>query len=351
MLLEAILQFDPDEAPAWLRDIATPFSSPIVLAGIDDDDCAVLSFGDDLLLVTTDFLNDRPIAQELGVSGWADLGRLTVLSNLSDLCGSGAEPIALMAGVMMPRDAGEADFQSYMLGFVEEAHSHGVPVVGGDSKLGRSRALFAVAVGRGDRQCVFLKNSASPGDDLWVSGPVGSCAAAVAGWELLAADAPWRAWARRAILNPTLPLAKSRTVARTRLANGGIDVSDGLGNDVARLCVASSTGVILDAPSLPILPQTCRVAEYHGLDPWTFAFAIGGDLTFVVSAPPVARDLFVDAGLTRIGVLTSRPDLIVQLADGTQVPMPRGGHRDARDVTFAQESLALVRAAFPPASP
>src|SRR5687768_11989743 len=91
---------DPDEMPARLATLFTSENGGIdVLAGVGMDDCAVLRWGNELLVLSTDYLNARPIALELGVGTLWDLGRLVVAANLSDLCGSGAQPVALLIAV------------------------------------------------------------------------------------------------------------------------------------------------------------------------------------------------------------------------------------------------------------
>src|ERR1035438_1175277 len=134
---------DPDEMPPWIAGLWPHGRRPTkVLAGVNDDDCAVVKWDGRYLIATTDFLNANPIALELGVGSMWDLGRLVVASNLSDLCGSGALPVALLIGVTLPHGTTVTEFKSFMRGVKFETDRHGVPVVGGDSKLGKGRALL-----------------------------------------------------------------------------------------------------------------------------------------------------------------------------------------------------------------
>ncbi len=151
--LSAVL--DPDDMPPWLAELfRSPTNCDDVIAGVDADDCAILKWKQELLVITTDFLNSRPIATQLGLGSLFDLGRLLVLANLSDLCGSGALPRALLAAVMMPRKSTRHDFEMVMKGICHEA-SDGVPVVGGDTRLGGSMALLGVAVGSAEVSTIF----------------------------------------------------------------------------------------------------------------------------------------------------------------------------------------------------
>jgi thiamine-monophosphate kinase len=225
---------DPDEMPSWIAGLWPKSQrNGDVLAGVNEDDCGVVRWDGKYLIATTDFLNANPIALELGIGGMWDLGRLVVASNLSDLCGSGASPIALLIGVTFPHGTAQSEFKDFMRGVKFEADQHRVPIIGGDSKLGKSRALLAIAIGSArSRRQLFLKNGAKPGDLIWASGNLGSVAASVWGYGRADLVRRWKAWARRALLVPSVPLEPSKNVSALSLGHGGTDISDGLGADL-----------------------------------------------------------------------------------------------------------------------
>jgi len=147
---------DPDEMPGWLASLwPSANRAPFIIAGVNDDDCSVLKWDDQLLVITTDYLNARPIAAQLGIGTPADIGRLVVGANLSDLCGSGAEPRALLVAAMMEDGATEEEFKNLMGGVREEAARWGLAVIGGDTKLGPGRPWG------GDRLCAHDRQSFS----------------------------------------------------------------------------------------------------------------------------------------------------------------------------------------------
>ncbi len=334
---------DPDEVPAWLATLWPRRIDDRIVAGVNDDDCAVLKWGGELLVVTTDYLNARPIALQLGLGTVADLGRLAVAANLSDLCGSGAEPRALLIAVMMKRESRAEDFRSLMLGVQAEARRWHVPVVGGDTKLGDCTAILGIALGAAPASInLFLKNSAKSGDGLWVSGALGSCNAAVLGLTKGGMSEEWQAWARDAILIPTLPLERSRALSSAGIANGGVDVSDGLGSDLRKLCEASHVGAVLEVDGIPVDPHVVHVASSLGFPPWTLALGCGGDFQFVASAPEKAAAHMKRMGFARIGTITDGASLQLKLPTGSMVALPGQGHRDARNLSFADEILMLV---------
>jgi thiamine-monophosphate kinase len=335
---------DPDEMPRWLAQRVQHFALfPHVAAGVDDDDCAIITIADSAIVITTDFLNASPIAEQLGLATPADLGRLLVLANLSDLCGTGAEPKALLTAVTLPRETTEADFKSLMDGVLIEATRWNAPLVGGDTKLGPSRALLAVAIGIAPNvAALFLKHAACVGDDLWVSGPVGACAAATLALSRLSLQGSLMEWARHAILYPTLPLQKSRAAAATQSVNGGIDLSDGLSADLARLCRASAVGAEVRADAIPLDDGIREIAERLGVPAVALALSIGGDLQFLLTAPVSARAALIAAGLIRIGTIVDGAALTLRLSQRT-IDWPSEGHRDGRRVSFATEIDQIAR--------
>lgn len=335
-------KLDPDDAPEWLAKMLSPTTREFVMAGVNDDDCAVLQWNESLLVVTTDFLNASPIAVQLGFATSRDLGRLTVASSVSDLCGSGARPRAILVGAMLQHGTLKQDFRELMSGAKEAASQWNVDVVGGDTKLGSARSLFSVGIGDAKSpRNLFLKNGGKPGDLLWCSGPLGSCSAATVGLSKGGGTARWENWAKKTILNPQIPLQKSRELSDRRLGNGGIDISDGLGSDLHKLCRASRTGVVIDALSIPFDKHVAQFAAKSGIEPWCFAFGSGGDGQFVISTDPASKEKVSKLGMHLIGRLTVEPRLELQVGNQA-VQLPSTGHRDARGLPFSDEIVSLL---------
>ncbi len=334
---------DPDNMPEWIRAVVSKEANySYVLAWPNDDDCGVLEWSAPVLVATTDFLNSKPIALELGIGSYRDLGRLVVDVNLADLCGTAAEPVCLLIGCTMPRDSSRHMFEELMLGASEEAHRWQVPIIGGDTKLGDHLSIFGVGIGSAaSSHALLLQAAAEPGDILWVSGPLGSCAAGVlALTELDAAE--WHSWAKRAILEPQLPLYRSRQLARLGAGKAGCDISDGLGADVSRLCAASGVGVIVQASAIPFEPPTGRIAQLLGIPVWSVSLVMGGDMQFIATTSDAHRSTLEALGFKAIGRITPERTMLLELPGHELVPLPAAGHRDGRRVPFAQEIRQLL---------
>jgi thiamine monophosphate kinase len=108
------------------------------------------------------------------------------------------------------------------------------------------------------------------------------------------------------------------------------------------MCEASGVGVILDAEKIPAEAEVKQAADVAGIPPWKFAFASGGDFQFIVTTPAVARSRMEGFGLIEIGRITRGRDLLLRSSDGRLLQLPIKGHRDRRNLRFAEEIDVLI---------
>jgi thiamine-monophosphate kinase len=336
--------FDPDAVPAWLgRRFSTRFNCKSVIAGVNDDDCAVMPLSDRFLVATTDFVNSWPIALQLKVGNLRTVGRLAVAASLSDLCGTGAIPRALLCAVKLPRKCSVADFRAIIRGVRDEAKRWSVPVVGGDTKLGDSLSVLTVGLGSvRSRKELFLKFRAKRGDLVWASGELGSCNAAVLGLTRGLFRGKTRLWAIRAITVPTIPLQRSRALAESTFGHAGTDVSDGLSKAIHQICDASAVGIEIDAQRIPISQPAQNLAESLGIPAWALAFGAGGDFQFIVTTPSRYDRTIARMGFHLIGKVTGFGRRSLHFDDGSIKDIPTDAHDDAKNLTFADEIQQMV---------
>ena len=276
-------------------------AGPVGETWIGDDVAVVPGPAGSLLLAA-----DAAVAgvhADLSLVGLDDLGWKALVANVSDIAAVGGTPTHALAMVAGP--LGEVDVDLLYDGLTAAADAYRCPVVGGD--LSSSPTLVvAVAVagdaGQGERPPV-LRSGASPGDTLFVTGPLGSSAAGLA---LLRADrageAPDLALLHR---RPRARVAEG-AVARAAGATAMIDVSDGLAADVRHLAESSGVGVVID--HVPVAIGVSRVTDR----PEDVALGGGEDYELVFAAPDPGHmeDAFAESGLgvpIRIGHCTADP--------------------------------------------
>jgi thiamine-monophosphate kinase len=291
------------------------------------------------IVITTDFINARPIAQELGIGTPFDIGRILVAANLSDLCGSGAKPESFLLGTMFHRQTSWKQYKEFMRGVKFELDKYSIPLIGGDTKLGDSNAFLGVAIGSvDDRKSLLLRSGAKSNQEIWVSGYLGSISAAILIGKFFKRDSALNKWSKKVILEPEVPLIKSRKVAKKKIEGGGTDISDGLAADLRGLCKSSGVGAIIFANQIPLAKEVKLLAYKMNVPPWFFPITIGGEFQFILTANK-KYGLFLKAnGFTKIGITTKAKVLQLSYNDSI-TSMPMFGHNDSRNLTFEDEVL------------
>lgn len=264
------------------------------------DDCAVLDFGGEALILTHDMLVEGthyPSGADM-----ADVAWKLVATNLSDLAAKGAEPLGVLLGHML----GDGD-DRFIAGLAEVLAHYQVPLLGGDTTSGPdkkrgTRSHGVTAIGRATHRPVPSRSGAQPGDGLWLTGQVG---AAMLGYEALRdrTTADHTAYSR-----PRPRLAEGQELAS--LVSAMMDVSDGLLLDAFRMADASGVSLAIDSAAVPVADPVRR------LDCMTW----GDDYELLFTLPP-ARKIAIDA--TRIGTVEPR-GFAPLFVDGEPLVNPEG---------------------------
>lgn len=260
------------------RYFQRPASRADVVLG-SGDDCALLAVpADELLAVSTDTLVS-------GVHFFADvdpraLGHKALAVNLSDLAAMGATARWASLALTLPA-VDETWVAAFAEGFLALADQHQVALVGGDMTRGPLSITVSIK-GTVPQDGALRRSGAHPGDDLYVSGPLGGAALALQhllGKRSLSADT--LAPLRHALEWPQPRLALGEGLRG--LASAALDLSDGLASDLRHLLVASGVGAEVALERLP-LPAALQALPQE--DAWSLALAGGDDYELCFTAPP-----------------------------------------------------------------
>jgi len=227
------------------------------------DDAAVIALapGRELVL-TTDAVVE-------GVHFFADdppdtVAKKALRINLSDLAAKGAEPLGFLLSVALTREGADAWLKRFVAGLRADARKYGCALLGGDTD--RTPGLISVTIaafGTLPRGAMVRRDGARPGDCIVATGTIGDAAlgvilrrdpGAAKRWGL---DAKMRAHLLQRYLVPEPRNALAP--ALRAFADGGMDISDGLVGDLAKLCRASGVGATIDAARVP-LSRAARTA-------------------------------------------------------------------------------------------
>jgi thiamine-monophosphate kinase len=144
----------------------------------------------------------------------------------------------------------------------------------------------------------WLRSGARPGDRLVVSGPLGGSGTA-----------------RHLSVRPRSDLVSQLRATRA-IVHAAMDLSDGLGRDLPRLCEASSVGARIDVACLPIHADV----EAHR-DATAAALGDGEDFELLLALP---ADVARPDGLIDIGEVVATPDMVL-VRNGHDEPWPSTG--------------------------
>jgi len=270
------------------------------------DDGAVLSppLARDLVVVTDSLVEDVHFPKG---SPPASIGHRAFAVNLSDLAAMGAEPAWGLLALTLP-EADEAWLGEFARAAGDLCRRHGVALVGGDTTRG-PLSMTVTLVGVVPIGVALQRRGGQPGDAIFVTGSPGDSAAGLAleQGRLHVADPMSARILRDRFLFPT-PRCEVGLALRG-LASACIDVSDGLGGDLEKLCVASGCGAEIEAAALPV--SESLVAAVGREVAREYALTGGEDFELLFTVPQArlgAMNNAVAMGLgpvTRIGSLVS----------------------------------------------
>lgn len=267
----------------------------------------------------------------------ADVARRLLAVNLSDLAAVGAAPAYALLALAAPR---EFDHRRFLTALVRYGERFRIELAGGDLARHSQTTAVLTLLGRKSSERRWLaRNTARPGEALWLGGTVGEAAA---GLRLI--DRGARIDGRKIHLPtdldnpPSMARAARRAVRRHLLprpqlelgswlgdcpAGAAIDVSDGLARDLHRLCTASAVGAEVEPDRLPLPRHFHRLARRLGCEGRELALTGGEDYVLLFTLPgdlePPPR-----FACTRIGRILKENGVYLR-QDGGRVPLPPRG--------------------------
>jgi thiamine-monophosphate kinase len=304
----------PTELPAEFALIARHFR-PLAGPGALNlqDDAAVLTpppgrelvLTCDAMVAGVHFLPDDP----------PDLvGRKLLRVNLSDLAAKGATPIGYLMTVSAPRDTPETWYAAFAAGLAQDQQEYGVTLLGGDTTSTPGPISLSLTIlGHVAPGQAVHRMGAQPGDGIFVTGTIGDGALGLAVARGRLSDPTGFLLSRYRLPQPRVGLAIAG------VASAGMDISDGLVQDLGHICRAGNLAAEIDAAKIPLSAQ----ARSAGPD-WLPTCLTGGDDYELLLAIPPGRETGLP--VTRIGVFRSgSPDVIVRDLDGKPMNVARGG--------------------------
>lgn len=266
--------------------------APGVVAGIGDD-CAVLQLEAGQRLATS--IDTQVAGRHFFPDAMpAAIAYRAAAAAISDLAAMGAEPRGMTLAITLPK-ADETWLKSFSDGLLEATRNFACPLIGGDITKGPLTITFAV-FGALPPNKMLTRRGAQPGDQVWVSGPLGDSAAALrviaGGWTGSEEDAKYLT---RRFYNPAPRIALGKQLLEYG-ATAAIDISDGLLADAGHLAHAGGVGIVIDSKSLPLSKALFHYPDLKQALTWALTGGDDYELCFCLPAGMIAP-----AGCTRVG--------------------------------------------------
>ena len=242
------------------------------------------------------------------------VGRKLLRVNLSDLAAKGATPIGYLMTISTPRDTPDAWYAGFAAGLLQDQQEYGVTLLGGDTTSTPGPISLSLTIlGHVAPGLAVRRVGARPGDGIFVTGTIGDGALGLAVARGRLSDPSGFLLSRYRLPRPRVGLAIAG------IASAGMDISDGLVQDLGHICRASNLAAEIDSAKIPLSAQ----ARAAGPD-WLPTCLTGGDDYELLLAIPPGRETGIP--VTRIGAFRSGPpDVIVRGLDGKPMNLARGG--------------------------
>ncbi|HET6614378.1 MAG TPA: thiamine-phosphate kinase [Dehalococcoidia bacterium] len=293
------------------------------------DDAAVWRAGDAFVMATTDtmvagthFLPERV--------PWRDVGWKALAANVSDIAAMGGTPTFALVTFCLPPEMPVAPIDELHEGLLECAAAHGVTIAGGDIVAAPVFTITVALCGeamRGDdgQPRLLRRDAARAGDAIAVTGPLGGSGGGLRALLEGAAPGPVRDALVRRHMRPTPRIDAGRAAVDAGV-RCGIDISDGLVQDLGHVCRASGVAAELQFESIPL---DTSLIDAFPQDARRIAATAGEDYELLLVAPP---DVFARAGallgapLVIVGsIAEGAPGVRVHDAGGGEVALDHAG--------------------------
>jgi thiamine-monophosphate kinase len=251
------------------------------------------------------------------------VGRKLLRVNLSDLAAKGATPIGYLMTVSTPRGTPDEWYAGFAAGLAADQREYGATLLGGDTTSTTGPiSLSLTAIGHVAPGQAVHRFGAQPGDGIWVTGTIGDGALGLAVALGRRTDPTGHLLDRYRLPRPRVGLAIGG------IATAGMDVSDGLVQDLGHICRASNLAAAIDAAAVP-LSDPARAAGPEALE----TILTGGDDYELLLAVPPAGEAALHQAATRVGIAVTRigtfhpgaPQVMVRGPGGQPLALRRGG--------------------------
>jgi thiamine-monophosphate kinase len=302
------------------------------------DDAAVLNFGEEAVVVTTDLLTEG-VHFNLMYVPLKHLGYKAVVVNLSDVYAMNATPKQITVSIAISKRFDLEAIEQIYEGIHLACENYDVDLVGGDTTSSLTGLTISItAIGSAPKEKLVYRSGARPNDLLCVTGDLGG---AYMGLQLLERENEVfkvnpkmqpKLEGYDYILQRQLKPEARKDMVEAFLKMGiqptsMIDISDGLSSEILHLCKNSGVGCHLYEEKIPYADQTKALAEEFNINPIIAALNGGEDYELLFTLPLAEFDKIKnDPDITIIGHITAKEEgTMLVTTGGSLIPLQAQG--------------------------
>lgn len=273
------------------------------------DDSAIVNFNNNNLISTCDMLIESKHFPEN--MSYYQMGFKSVTVNVSDLAAMGADALAFLLSIALPKELKLSDFKEIMNGVTDACKYYNIPLVGGDTNEASEIIISGTALGLCDNP--LMKDTYKKGDLICLTGDIGLAAL---GFHLNGDNI----YTDKA-LNP-----KARLKEGIILKNNGItsatDITDGLASELYEI-KKENFGFLIYEDRLGISDEYKKISENLNLNYLDLILHVGEDFELLFT---MDKDTDLDITYKIIGEVNGTDKVELKLSDGKITEIQNKGY-------------------------
>ena len=273
------------------------------------DDSAIVNFDNNNLISTCDMLIESKHFPEN--MSYYQMGFKSVTVNVSDLAAMGADALAFLLSIALPRELKLSDFKEIISGVTDACKYYNIPLVGGDTNEASEIIISGTALGLCDNP--LMKDTYKKGDLICLTGDIGLAAL---GFHLNGDNI----YTDKA-LNPKARL-KEGIILKNKGITSATDITDGLASELYEI-KKENFGFLIYEDRLGISDEYKKISENLNLNYLDLILHVGEDFELLFT---MDKDTDLDISYKIIGEVNGTGKVELKLSDGKITEIQNKGY-------------------------
>ncbi|MEA1964456.1 MAG: thiamine-phosphate kinase [Candidatus Aerophobetes bacterium] len=261
-----------------------PASQKEVVVGVGDDAALIRVSPQKFLLFTTDTLVEN-VHFKWDYTSPFQIGWKALAVNISDIAAMGGKPTYCLISLAISGDVEKSLVNELYKGLKKIASLYKIEITGGDLVYSPVFMVTICLLGEADKDNFVLRSGAKKGDLIYVTGDLGASKAGLVCLENLKKNRRKEAPFIKKHLMPYPKLKEGQQIAKNKLSNAMIDISDGLVSDLFHIAEESGVGAIIQEEKITLNPSVRKLAREIKASALNWALYGGEDYELLFTVP------------------------------------------------------------------